>query len=334
MTDDEVGISAAIAMYLSDRMDLRQRTKDTQGYRLKQFREWAEQEGLTLDELTGRDLAEYRRHRVEDQGVAPMTVRGNSYTLRSFLRFCESIDAVEDGLAAKVRIPALSDEDMAREHDLDPERVADVLDHLDEFDYASREHVMLLIMFRVGARVGAVHALDLDDFDRDGQWLEFHHRPPETALKNGRKGERFVALRDDVADTIADYVDVNREDSVDDEGREPLLTSTYGRLSISSMREATYRLFQPCRRGACPHGRDTEDCEALDTGRGSRCPSSRNPHDVRSAAIMRMRRDGIPPEAVEDRVNASADVIELHYDERSPRERMENRREHFGEVSD
>ena len=331
MSDDQLAIADAISMYLSDRMDLRDRTKDTQGYRLKQFREWADQEGLGLADLSGRDLAEYRRHRVEDQGVAPMTVRGNSYTLRSFLRFCESIDAVEDGLAAKVRIPSLSEEDMAREHDLDPDRVDDLLDHLGRYDYASRDHVMLLLMFRVGARVGALHALDVDDFDRDDSFLAFHDRPT-TKLKNGRKGERFVALRDDVASTLADYIEVNRHEVTDDEGRRPLLTSRYGRISISAMREATYRLFQPCRREACPHDRDTATCEALDDGRGSRCPSSRSPHDVRSAAIMRMRREGIPPEAIEDRVNAGADVIELHYDERGPRERMEQRREHFAEV--
>ena len=327
-------VADAIPMYLSDRMDLRERTKETQGYRLKQFREWAESEGVDdLDELTGRDLARYRHHRVEEQGVAPMTVRGNSYTLRSFLRFCESIDAVEDGLAAKVRIPALSDEDMTREHDLDPDRVADLLEHLEQYQYASRDHVMLLLMFRVGCRVGAVHALDLDDFDREGRFLEFRHRPPSTALKNGKKGERPVALADEVADVVADYVDVNRHDVTDDDGRQPLITSRYGRYSISAMREATYRLFQPCRRGACPHGREEASCEGLEVGRGSRCPSSRNPHDVRSAAIMRMRRAGIPPEAIEERVNASAEVIELHYDERDPRERMEQRREHFAEVS-
>jgi len=191
VSDETLTVREAIPMYLSDRMDLRERTKNSHRYRLKQFRLWCESEGIeTVDELSGRDLAEFRHHRVEEQDVAPMTVRGNSYTLRNFLRFCEDLGAVEEGLAAKVRIPSLSQEDITRVHDLDPERVADLLEHMDEFRYASRDHVVLLLMFHTGCRVGALHALDLDDFHREGRFLEFVHRPPSTALKNGKKGER------------------------------------------------------------------------------------------------------------------------------------------------
>lgn len=39
------------------------------------------------------------------------------------------------------------------------------------------------------------------------------------------------------------------------------------------------------------------------------------------------RRKGIPREIVSDRANASAEVLEKHYDQRSKRERMRTRKE-------
>lgn len=62
----------------------------------------------------------------------------------------------------------------------------------------------------------------------------------------------------------------------------------------------------------------------------SRCPSSRATDDVRSAAIMRMRSLDIPAHVVSKCVNATQEVIEDYYDERTPRERMERRRQTLG----
>jgi hypothetical protein len=42
-----------------------------------------------------------------------------------------------------------------------------------------------------------------------------------------------------------------------------------------------------------------------------------------------MRSLGIPPDVVSERVNATREVIELHYDERTDVERMEARRSHL-----
>jgi hypothetical protein len=97
-------------------------------------------------------------------------------------------------------------------------------------------------------------------------------------------------------------------------------------MSISAMGDTVYRMTRPCEYGECPHDRDPEACEAMQTGRALRCPSSRAPHDVRAAAIMRMRGLDIPAEVVSARVNATQEVIEDYYDERTPRERMEQRR--------
>ncbi|WP_251328065.1 hypothetical protein [Haloplanus pelagicus] len=208
----------------------------------------------------------------------------------------------------------------------------DLLDHYRQFAYASREHVILELLFHVGCRVGALHGLDVADYHPDEAYLEFVNREPETPLKNDVHGERPVALSDRVVDVIEDYRRVNRPDVSDDQGRRPLIATTRGRMSISAMRDTVYRMTRPCEYGECPHDRDPENCEAMKTGRASRCPSSRAPHDVRAAAIMRMRGLDIPAEVVSARVNATQEVIEDYYDERTPRERMEQRREKLGDL--
>jgi site-specific recombinase XerD len=322
----------AVGLYLSHRSgSVRERTIQAHRYRLGQFREWLESEGITnLNDLTGRDIERYFRYRRET-GVRETTIRGNSYTYRAFLSYCEAIEAVESGLSDKVLIPSLSRRELSRDHALEPDRVQEILEHLDQFEYASLQHVIVALLFHVGCRLGGLRALDVDDYHPEEQFLSFVHRPETgTPLKNGVEGERAVHLSEEVVELLEDYRRVTRSDVVDDHGRRPLVATRYGRVSDSAVRHSTYRVTRPCIIGdACPHDRDLDECEALDDGYESQCPSSRSPHDVRSAAIMHMRSVGIPPDVVSERVNATREVIELHYDERTDVERMEARRSHL-----
>ena len=317
-----------VDMYLDHRRgSLHQRTIQAHHYRLKQFTEWLDEEGITnLNDLSGRTIERYFSDRRQD-GVKETTIRGNSYTYRAFLKYCEAIEAVPKDLHEKVMIPELDKHQLARNHDLHPDRVEDLLEHYRQFAYASREHVILELLFHIGCRVGALYGVDIRDYHPDERYVEFVHRGPATPLKNDVHGERPVALTEEVVDVIEDYRRVNRPDVTDDNGRKPLIATNYGRMSISAMRSTVYRMTRPCEYGECPHDRDPETCEAMEVGRASRCPSSRAPHDVRAAAIMRMRSLDIPPEVVSARVNATREVIEDYYDERTPRERMEQRRE-------
>jgi len=322
-----------VEMYLDHRRgSLHQRTIQAHGYRLKQFTEWLDAEDITnLNDLTGRTVERYFADRRRD-GVAETTIRGNSYTYRAFLRYCEAIEAVPKDLHEKVLIPELDKHQLARDHDLRPERVEDTLEHYQQFAYASREHVILELLFHVGCRVGALHGTDLSDYYPDERYMGFVHREPETPLKNDVHGERPVALSERVVDVIEDYRRVNRPDVSDEQGRRPLIATTRGRMSISAMRDTVYRMTRPCEYDECPHDRDPDACEAMKTGRASKCPSSRAPHDVRAAAIMRMRGLDIPADVVSARVNATQEVIEDYYDERTPQERMEQRREKLEDL--
>jgi integrase len=337
---EELAPAEGIRMYLDAREDeLTKGTLDAQVYRLDAFRQWCDEEGIeNLNDLSGRDLYRYRVWRREGNGegrdeIATVTLRGQLATLRSFLRFAEEIDAVSEGLRTDVPLPTVSSGENVSDTTLEPDRVGEILEYLNRYHYASREHVVLLVMWHTGARTGAVRSLDLRDLDLDSDrpGLEFHHRPETgTPLKNKEKGERWNAISPHVARVIEDYIDGPRDDTRDEHGRDPLITTQQGRTSLTTIRTALYRITRPCWYGKeCPHDRDPDECEAIDIDRASKCPSSRSPHDVRSGRVTAYRRDDVPRRVVSDRLDASASILDEHYDRRSSREKAEQRRDYL-----
>ncbi|QLH82795.1 tyrosine-type recombinase/integrase [Halosimplex pelagicum] len=322
--------SEAVEMYLQNRKpELSEKSVQNHTYRLDKFERWcAEQEIENLNHLTGRDLHRYRNWRARD--VATVTLVGELRTLRVFLEFCASIDAVESGLREKVLIPSVSDEEESKDVHIEPERAERILEHLNQFQYASRDHVVFAILWHTGFRLGTLRALDIDDFDTAEPCLEVRHRPEsETPLKNGEAAERSIAVSDHYRAVIEDYIKHNRYDVTDDYGREPLITSEYGRLTGTAIRTAIYRLTQPCTYGECPHDREPSDCEYTNYAQVSECPSSLSPHTIRRGSITAHLREGTPGEVVSERMNVSADVLDKHYDERTEREKMRVRRDYL-----
>ena len=73
------------------------------------FIRWCDENNIqNLNELTGRQLHEFRLWRREDGGLSPATEKMQMDTLRVFIRWLESFDGVEPDLHAKVRSPTLS----------------------------------------------------------------------------------------------------------------------------------------------------------------------------------------------------------------------------------
>jgi site-specific recombinase XerD len=111
MTQDlePIAPQKAVDLYLAQREDdASERTVQAHRYRLKHFVRWCEQEDLTnLNDLTGRRLYEYRLWRKDDGDLNPVSLRTQLSTLRAFVRFCESIDAVESGTHEEILLPIL-----------------------------------------------------------------------------------------------------------------------------------------------------------------------------------------------------------------------------------
>jgi len=332
MSDDlqPMAPEAGVDLYLDHRREeVRDKTLQSHRYRLEQFVKWCEEEGHTnLNDLTGRDLHAFRVWRREEGDLKPVSLQSHMCTLRVFLEFCESIDAVPEGLRSKVMLPSVPEEDQKSNTTLDYELADEILDHLNKYQYASREHVIFAVLWRTGMRSGGLRALDVDDYNREDMALDVRHRPDtDTPIKNGERGERMVALDDRLAQLLDDYLAGPRHDTPDEYGRDPLISTRKGRASTSTIRDTLYRLTRPCIHGwECPHDRDPDDCEATTFDKASTCPSSRSPHDVRSGAITAHLLDDVPVEIVSDRMDVSQKVLDRHYDRRSKREKMQQRR--------
>lgn len=127
-------------------------------------------------------------------------------TLRVFIRWCESIDGVPLDLSTKVQSPALTDGENERDALLNNESAEAILSYLNEYEYASIQHVTLALLWHTMMRRGAARALDVDDYDRNNQLLRVRHRPDTgTAIKKQR-GERMVALSESMCNLLDDWI--------------------------------------------------------------------------------------------------------------------------------
>lgn len=294
------------------------------GYRLNRFREFCDQEGIeTAGDLHPLDFDDYLAYR-EALGVKPVTIHSHFKTIREWVDFLDSLGAVEDDLADAVPHISLDEGAEVSETSL---AVADgdaLIRHYrqDEAVYGTVEHALLELIWFTGARLGAVRALDLGDVWLDENAVAFRHRPEQgTPLKNRSKSERIVAIDDATADALAAYANGDRYETRDDHGRDPFITSSFGRPSTGTIRNWTQLATQPCVRMECPHGKARPTCEWRASKQSSQCPSARSPHEVRTGAITRMLNH-----TTKERVSYRADTSQFeHYDVASQREKLENR---------
>jgi integrase len=143
---------------------------------------------------------------------------------------------------------------------LEADRAEEILSYLFRFDYASRKHLVLEILWRTGMRTGALHSLDVADVDAEQQALQARHRPAGgTSLKNGNRGERLVAISEETRTIVQDRIDHNRPEVTDENGRHPLVATQHGRIVKGNIRHIVYRITRPCGiEGECPCGKKGE----------------------------------------------------------------------------
>lgn len=299
-------------------------------YQLKLFVEWCEEQGITeIGDLTGWDIETYETKR-RNKDVELLSLDKELRTLKLFLSYCARVELVDKELPEKVDPPDVPRDAHVDETRLEHGRAELLLDYYAEEDYGSREHALLSLAWYVGARLGGLRGLDLDDYDSDDAYLQFIHKSrEETPLKNGRDGERAVGLPRHVCDVLDAYIADHREEEHNEYGRRPLFTTTVGRMSQNYTRARMYLATQPCLYMACPHGNDRAGCEYVDYSHASKCPSSRSPHQVRTGSITWQLHRGVPIEVVAERVNTSVRVLKRHYDQPTKREELEERRREY-----
>lgn len=208
-------------------------------------------------------------------------------TLKVFLRFCESIDAVEANIEEKVTLPKTNRYNQ-RDEMVDADSAVDILDHLAKYHFASLEHVLFSVLWHTGIRIGSALSLDIDHYSSKEQYLDLNHQPQlGTPLKNKNNGERLVALSRRICEIIDSWIRVNHPKVTDDNDRLPLFCTDFGRLSRNHARPITYSLTRPCIiDNVCPHDLDLENCNAYNTqNKAYTCPSSRSPHRFDEALL-------------------------------------------------
>jgi integrase len=295
-------------------------------YRTEHIVDWCDENGIdNLNELTGRDLHQFRLWHMEEHDINQLTLRQHTCTLRVFLKWAASIEAVPAELYDKVMVPQVGHSERRSDEMLDAETAEDILEYLSRYHYASRNHLIIALLWETGIRIGAAMSIDLDDLHLDDGYIDLVHRPDEgTTLKNGKSGERPVAITDGFSELIKAYIDTKRKEKLDDYGREPLMTSKFGRLSRQSLRRAVYKTTAPCYRGEpCP------GCNEIST---KSCPEAVSPHAIRRGSITHYLTKDVPVEVVSDRMNVSRDVLDEHYDRRSEEVKLEQRRGYLDKV--
>ena len=76
-----------------------------------------------------------------------------------------------------VRQLLITADENSRDVMLGSEHASSVLSHLEKYEYAGPQHVSLTLMWHTMTRVGGVYAVDVDDYNPDGQYVKVRHRP-------------------------------------------------------------------------------------------------------------------------------------------------------------
>jgi site-specific recombinase XerD len=325
----------AIEWYHDERHEeVRAATRRAHQSALGIFQDWTDETGLdNLNDLSGRDLVAFKTWRKNETDINTVSLNGTLAVIKRFLRFCETIEAVPQDFAEKVPMPNVPPNEEVRTDVPEDDVVEAIRDYYRRCNYASRQHATFELIAEVGVRLGAVRAIDVDDFIPADAIIHLNHRPESTdvygtPLKNGSDGERIINLSSSLVDCIQAYVDYNRHDVTDEFDREPLFTTSKGRISGATLRRDFYKLSRPCENALdCPHGREKVSCEATQNTEASDCPSSFSTHPLRKWSIMSQLDEGVPKELLSDRVDVSVPVLDKHYDQRSEERKSRRRRE-------
>lgn len=330
----------ALELYLQDKQrEAADSTIRSHRSRLSHFIEWCDEEGIdNMNDLTARRAHEYRvwRRSAGDRDPNNVTMKTAMDTFRVWIRWSETLSAVPENLSEKILSPQLDKHENERDDMLDPDVGDDVLEHLDKFEYATRSHVVHLLIWKCLLRRGGIRALDRGDLvvNTDTPHLKVRHRPEtDTPLKKKDDGERRIGLNPGTVGVIEDYIDTHRH-NVTDDGREPLVTTADGRPHLQTLQADAYASTRPCIVGGeCPHDKNVDDCPAaVNRSRAYECPSSKSPHAVRRGAITRALSMKIPEKVISDRASTSVNVLSKHYDERDETTRMKQRREYLNDI--
>lgn len=329
----------AVEWYLTDREDeLSMESRRSIRSGLDVFLERTTEAGIEdMNAIGGRELQRYKTWRKKTHGITSVSLNGTLAVLRRFLVFAVRIDAVGENAPEKVPMPNVPEELEVSYEKPSDELVERVQEYYERYEYASRSHVEFKVLIETGIRLGALRAIDLEDYRADDNVIELHHRPESwdvhgTPLKNKSDGARVINVPPTLCDTISAYINDRRDDVVDKFDHRPLFTTSNGRVTRSQIRRDLYKITRPCvTTNSCPHNKTIDDCEAANNRMAYKCESSLSSHPLRRWSIEHQLDQSVPKDILSDRVDVLAPVLTKHYDMRSEERKAKHRREIFEE---
>lgn len=321
------------------------------GYDLTRFLEYLEFADITdISTLSSRDIEGFKQWRQRDANIVLATLHAQLSNIRVFILWCERIEIVNKGLADEMELPELEPSDIVSRKRISADTATQIRDYHEDLDYVPQRYAMFSLIWGTMMRRGELRALDLEDYHRDKGYIEIKHRPEQgTPLKNGKSevegegGEREVNLPAWVCAALNKHIDgcgdpnkPKREESTDEFDRQPLFTTSNGRVSVSTVYRRLNQVTQPCWHGAdCPEDRNPETCEwRNNNNKLNKCPASTSPHPVRRGAICHYLNKGVSKDIICERADLSRPVLNRHYDLRTQREARRQRRQELRKYFD
>jgi len=151
----------AMNRYLKDKStDVTDSTLSNYQTTLNVFCDWLTDKGgvENLNELTSDEIQRFKEWRLEN--VQTITLKTDMTCIKGFIRFCEHINAVPDGMSQLVRIPKPNPEDEVSDDILTRDEATEILDYLEKHEYASLRHVIFAVLWKAGcAGVRCMHSI-------------------------------------------------------------------------------------------------------------------------------------------------------------------------------
>ncbi|WP_202935157.1 tyrosine-type recombinase/integrase [Halorussus amylolyticus] len=325
----DLDISEATALFITrNKPDWKGETERSYRKSFDTFEAFADEEGLeTVSDLEMWKVGQYSDYLVA-KDYARATVQSKQKQARTWLKWLESQGFIQIGTHLAIEPLKLDDSEQTSSDILRPETLRAFLAYYrDSVKWrATRRHALLEIIGHTGARRSCIRALDLEDYDPEARTLSFINRPETgTRLKRGDSHQRKVILSEAPNQVLHEYVQRERYEKHDGNGRQPLFSSTRGRPAKSTITNWLYQATLPCIMQECPHSRERHTCEWTTQTKTSQCPSSTSPHPVRRGSITWQLNIGRSRQDVADRAATTPDVIRRYYDQPDLEEELRRR---------
>jgi len=302
---------------------------------LNTFCKYTTQENIRhLSDLNRWNVGQYTNYLLKTD-YARATIQSKQKQARRWIKWLESQGLVEVGLHLAINPITLDDEEQTSSDILPPNQLEQYLSFYRNSAKwrGTRRHALIEVIGHTGARRSGIRALDITDWNSEDRTLKLLNREKQgTRIKNGDIHERKVVISQAPAEALQMYIDRERYQKHDNQGREPILTSQQGRPTKSTMTNWLYQATLPCVMKECPHGKERRNCKWTEQTDSSKCPSSESPHPVRRGSITWQLNIGRDPRDVAARAGTTVEVLKRYYDKPDLDAELRRRITEFDEI--